>query len=156
MDATDPDADDTLTYTLDSGPPGMSIDAVTGLIQWTPVVEQIGTHDITVRVTDSGGLSATQSFQITVAPVAVPNVVGLAPEWAEAFITAADLAVGTKTTQGGAITLNFDSLPSRQGWSYVASGNSAPEGRVFSLSGSVLVQDSMGVGFAGQGNNGRI
>ena len=85
------------------------------------------------------------------APVAVPNVVGLAPEWAELFITAADLTVGTITSQGGAITLNFDSLPSRQGWSYVASGNSAPEGRVFSLSGSVLVQDSMGSGFCRAG-----
>ena len=55
---------------------------------------------MTVRVTDRGGLFATQTFTATVAPVAVPNVVGLAPEWAESFITAADLTVGHQDQPG--------------------------------------------------------
>jgi hypothetical protein len=151
--ASDPDAGDMVTYSLDAAPAGMVIDAANGAIVWTPVVEQIGNQAVTVRATDHGGLFATQAFTATVAPVAVPNVVGLAPEWAESFITAADLTVGTKTSQGGGVTLNFDSLPSKQGWTYRASGNFAREDRVFSVVGQTLVQDSIGVGFAGQGHN---
>ena len=122
--ASDPDAGDTLRHSLDAAPAGMAIDAASGAIVWTPAIAQIGNHAVTVRVTDRGGLFATQTFTATVAPVAVPNVVGLAPEWAESFISTADLTVGTKTSQGGAVTLNFDSLPSRQGWTHILTHNS--------------------------------
>jgi RHS repeat-associated protein len=151
--ATDPDAGDALTYALDAAPPGMTIDPASGAMPWTPAIAQIGNHTVTVRVTDRGGLFATQTFTATVAPVAVPNVVGLAPEWAELFITAADLTAGTKTSQGGAITLNFDSLPSRQGWTYWPLNNPALEADVFSVSGGTLFQNSLGTGFQGQGSN---
>lgn len=67
--ATDPDAGDTLTYSLDVSPAGMTISGA-GLVAWTPTQAQAGgVHDVTVRVTDSGGLFATQSFQVTVASV---------------------------------------------------------------------------------------
>jgi hypothetical protein len=112
ISASDPDAGDALTYSLDVAPAGMAIDPATGAMTWMPAIAHIGNHAVTVRVNDRGGLFATQTFTVTVAPVAVPNVVGLAPEWADSFITAADLSVGTKTSKGGAITLNFDSLPS--------------------------------------------
>ena len=105
--ASDPDAGDVLRYSFDAAPPGMAIDAASGAIIWTPGIAQIGNHAVAVRVTDRGGLFATQTFTATVAPVAAPNVVGLAPDWAESFITAADLAVVTKTSKAGAITLNF-------------------------------------------------
>ena len=69
VNATDPDlpAGDILTYALDVSPVGMSIDSGNGLIQWTPDETQVGTHPVTVRVIDSQGLSATQSFNIIVA-----------------------------------------------------------------------------------------
>jgi len=54
----------------------------------------------------------------------------------------------------GDITLNFTSLPSAQGWTYFLVGNSVSETSVFSVDGSVLYQNSMGVGYAGQGANG--
>jgi beta-lactam-binding protein with PASTA domain len=151
--ASDPDTGDVLTYALDAAPTGMTIDAASGAMVWTPAIAQIGDHTVTVRVTDQGGLFATQTFTATVAAVSVPNVVGLAPEWAESFITAADLTVGTKTSRGGAITLNFDSLPSRQGWMYWALNNPALEAEVFSVSGGTLFQNSLGTGFQGQGGN---
>src|SRR5262249_31744577 len=44
-----------------------------------------------------------------------PNVVGLDPASAEALIGAADLSVGAITHAGGAITLNFDTLPRAPG-----------------------------------------
>ncbi|MCB0059733.1 MAG: putative Ig domain-containing protein, partial [Caldilineaceae bacterium] len=153
VSASDPDAGDTLTYSLDATPPSMSVDPVSGTIDWTPAPADTGNHPVTVRVTDSGGLSATHTFTATVAPVAVPNLVGLAPEWAESMLGTADLATGTKTSEGGAITLNFDSLPSRQGWTYFAQGNIAAEDSVFAVDGTTLFQDSLSVGFAGQGSN---
>jgi RHS repeat-associated protein len=53
----------------------------------------------------------------------------------------------------GIVELAFDALPSTQGWAYGASGNSVPETSVFSIDGTTLYQNSIGVGFAGQGSN---
>jgi hypothetical protein len=55
---------DTLTFSLISGPAGMSINPSTGQITWR--VLQRGSQSVSVRVTDQGGLSATQNFTITV------------------------------------------------------------------------------------------
>ena len=43
VDANDPDGD-TLTFSLDAAPAGMSIDTASGLIQWTPDAAQVGTQ----------------------------------------------------------------------------------------------------------------
>lgn len=64
----------TLNYTLDAKPAGMSIDAISGLISWTPDSAQVGTQAVTARVTDSTGLFATQPFSIAVANVNDPPV----------------------------------------------------------------------------------
>ena len=57
-----------LTFSLDAPPPGMTIDTATGLVSWTPTQAQVGTHNAKVRVTDNGApaLSATATFQVTV------------------------------------------------------------------------------------------
>lgn len=49
------------------------------------------------------------------------------------------------------ITLDFNSLPSLQGWTYVSDG--APEASIFSVSGGVLTQDTdnFAVRFSAQG-----
>jgi hypothetical protein len=49
--------------------------------------------------------------------------------------------------------LTFDTLPSAQGWTYGAAGNTAPETRVFSVSNNTLHQDSTGLGSASAGSN---
>ena len=67
VEAIDADAGDTLTFSLDAAPAGMTIDANTGLIQWTPAAAQIGANAVTARVTDQGGLFATQAYTIDVA-----------------------------------------------------------------------------------------
>src|SRR5687768_4350445 len=51
------------------------------------------------------------------------------------------------------ITLEFTSLPSAQGWTYAASGNSAAESSIFSVDGTTLHQNSIGVGMAASGSN---
>jgi RHS repeat-associated protein len=67
VDAVDPEGS-ALTYYLDQAPDGMSIDAASGLINWTPAFDQVGLADVTVRVNDTLSASAAQFFQILVAP----------------------------------------------------------------------------------------
>jgi len=62
VDATDLDGD-TLTYFLTIKPTGMTINATTGLINWTPTVT--GDYNVTVKASD-GELFTTQSFTVTV------------------------------------------------------------------------------------------
>ncbi len=65
-DASDPDAGDTLVFSLELAPAGMTIDPVLGLIEWIPGAAQIGSQDVRVNVRDPGGLADTQSFAIDV------------------------------------------------------------------------------------------
>ena len=147
VNATDPDGGDVPSYAIASGPQGMSIEGATGLIQWTPTPDQVGDHAVSVIAYDRGGLRDTQTFNLTVEGAVVPNVQGLAPEWADALLKSAGLTSGTRTSLGGAITLNFDTLPSEQGWSYVGGPAGAPiEGNVFSVGGGALIQNTFGVG----------
>gem|GEM_PF-1078088 len=58
----------TLMYSLDPAPAGMTVDASSGSITWTPSQSQVGSHPVTVQVLDNGvpALSASQSFTVTV------------------------------------------------------------------------------------------
>lgn len=66
VDAADPDPGDTLTYTLEDGPPGMTIDSHSGLIQWAPGAPDLGEHSVAVRVADAAGLTDSQVFTLQV------------------------------------------------------------------------------------------
>ena len=76
-DATDADGvapgdagGDTLTWSLQAGPDGATIDPSTGVVAWTPEVGDAGAHDLAVRVDDGAGGLDVQSFTLT---VTVPN-----------------------------------------------------------------------------------
>ncbi|MFB8796667.1 MAG: putative Ig domain-containing protein [Microcoleus sp.] len=74
VEAKDPDGNP-LTYTLLNPPSGMAFATPAstpagmtfqeGLISWTPGVSQQGTYPITVRISDSLGGIATQTFNLT-------------------------------------------------------------------------------------------
>lgn len=67
--ATDPDAGQTLTYSLVGAPPGMTIDPSSGVVQWTPVpIKGVlpSVVTFTVRVTDDALASLTDSEVITI------------------------------------------------------------------------------------------
>ena len=65
--ATDPDAGQTLTFSLDPGfPPGASINSSTGEFTFTPTHDQVGTHSVTVRVTDNGDPECSDFETITI------------------------------------------------------------------------------------------
>lgn len=63
------------TYSLDLSPTGMSIDAVTGVIDWSPVVGQIGVINVTVRVTKDTDF-ATQDYVLNVIELGDVNIDG--------------------------------------------------------------------------------
>ena len=74
--ATDPN-NDTLSYRLANSPAGMSIDDF-GRIRWrSPAVPPAGKTPVTIVVSDPFGLSATQSFEITVRPDVIAPAVRL-------------------------------------------------------------------------------
>jgi len=82
--ASDPDAGQTLTYSLDPGAPiGATIDPTTGVFTWTPTDAQAGqAYDFGVRVADSGtpALHVDQPVTIDVAyGLAVVAVSDLTP-----------------------------------------------------------------------------
>ena len=68
--ATDADSvsGDQLTFTLTDAPAGMHIDRQTGVITWTPSPASPRQHAVSVQVHDLSGLSATQTFTVTVGP----------------------------------------------------------------------------------------
>jgi len=52
---------------LTAAPNGMTIDATTGVINWTPTNAQVGANSVTIRVRDVALATVTQSYSITVA-----------------------------------------------------------------------------------------
>ena len=63
--ASDPD-DDALTFSLPTKPTGMTIDPASGLISWQPTVDQVGTQDVVIQVSDGHGGTAKQAFTVCV------------------------------------------------------------------------------------------
>ena len=74
VEAKDPDVRDSLTYSLLKSPEGMTIDATTGRIDWTPTSAQAGTYDVEVRVADDYKIRAsdTQAYKLTVTSLRSP------------------------------------------------------------------------------------
>ncbi|MBL8287839.1 MAG: putative Ig domain-containing protein [Rubrivivax sp.] len=78
IEASDPDGD-ALAFTLDAGPDGLGLDGATGILGWTPRADQLGNHAVTLRVADARGLSATQSFTLTVVAGRAPPQITSVP-----------------------------------------------------------------------------
>ncbi len=66
VDATDADLDP-IGYTLTQSPAGMAIDAMSGLVTWTPNGTQAGEHTIRVQADDGKGATDLQEYEIVVA-----------------------------------------------------------------------------------------
>ena len=66
VSASDPEGA-TVAYSLVAAPTGMTIDPLTGLIEWTPTADQAGPQTVTVRVDDGAGGVSAQTFIVNVA-----------------------------------------------------------------------------------------
>ncbi|MCG8652386.1 MAG: peptidylprolyl isomerase, partial [Pirellulales bacterium] len=56
-----------LRYSLTNPPTGATIDATTGVINWTPTAGQLGTNTFNVTLTDAAGNTREESFNVEVA-----------------------------------------------------------------------------------------
>ncbi|AFY54222.1 RHS repeat-associated core domain protein [Rivularia sp. PCC 7116] len=79
--ATDPD-NDYLLWNLDQAPQGLVIDSESGILSWQPKTNQIGSHNIAIRVTDTFGQAEIQTFELQVtgnntppAIISTPNTI---------------------------------------------------------------------------------
>ncbi len=68
LQATDPDAGDTLTFALVSGPPGMSLTGA--VLNWPTNGKVPGDYAVTVRVTDAASLFDERTFTVTLTQAA--------------------------------------------------------------------------------------
>jgi YD repeat-containing protein len=62
-----------LTYAVE-GPTGMTIDAFTGVVLFSPTLSQVGSYPVKVTVQDSAGSSAVQSYTVTVPENQIPTI----------------------------------------------------------------------------------
>ncbi len=101
--AADPDAGDALTFLLDGAPPGMTVHASTGLIQWTPTAT--GAFPVVLRVRDLAGETAAQTFTVAVANLnRGPQITSVPPDSATAEATYSYTATATDPDAGDTIS----------------------------------------------------
>jgi hypothetical protein len=75
--ASDPDASDTITFGLQSGPASMKVNNMTGELTWTPKASQKGKSMVVVTATD-GKSEAVQTYTISVKDKAQEQMVLMA------------------------------------------------------------------------------
>lgn len=71
VQAKDPDGD-RVSYGLETAPPGMAIDRITGQVTWRVTPGLAGTHRVKVMVEDGQGGTAWQDFEISI-PSTAPS-----------------------------------------------------------------------------------
>ena len=76
--AEDPDHD-SVNWTLVEAPRGLSLDPLLGTMRWTPDVDQLGTHTVTVTATDPYLAAGTQTYEIVVNAVNRPPQISSVP-----------------------------------------------------------------------------
>lgn len=104
---------DALTFGLDTAPSGMTISSTTGLIRWTPGEVTAGPYSVHVWVRDPGGLTATQSFSITVAQVNDPPAfTSTPPATATEGYVYQYTAVASDPDSGDSVTYSLGTHPS--------------------------------------------
>ena len=110
--AVDPEGD-TLTYSLQAGPAGMTIDPATGILSWTPTAAEVGTHAAAILVADGQGNTASQVYRVVVAAGAAdhPPVITSSPVRATLSGQAYRYAVTASDPDGNLVTFSLGIHP---------------------------------------------
>src|SRR5262249_24011247 len=152
----DPDGD-ALTFSVVSGPQGLTIDPASGLVTWTPAADQAGdSNQVNLQVSD-GRLTATQTYVVCVdqqvgnhppviisTPLTTYSMPGSGstltgpPPSDGLVLTAVGAAAGFSLTEFAA------GLPSSNAHHNVQFGNLGPMGIDFTDDDGVVVTDSLG------------
>jgi N-acetyl-anhydromuramyl-L-alanine amidase AmpD len=105
-------AQNTLIYSLDSGAPaGATINPRTGAFKWTPTAGQVGTWNITVRVTDQLGAQDFETITVSVLSTgnAAPVLAALGAKTVNELATLSFTATATDPDAGQTQTFSLDS-----------------------------------------------
>ncbi len=106
--AADPDGDN-LEYRLESGPAGMEIDPVTGLIGWTP--ESEGKVTVLISVRDPVGAATEQLFSLNVVDGNAAPRISSFPITEVHFGEDYRYAVGATDADGDELTFSLEGAP---------------------------------------------
>jgi hypothetical protein len=114
--ATDPDAGQVLTFTLDAGAPAGATISTAGAFSWTPTEAQgPGTYPVTVRVTDNGSPTANdfETVSVTVREVnTAPALAAITDKTvAEGSALAATASATDADVPGNSITYSLLNAP---------------------------------------------
>lgn len=113
VEVSDPNVGDILSFSVTTFPAGMTIDPSTGVITWTPTNDQVGNQSVVVVVTDSGGLTDSQSFAVTVINVNdAPSIVSSAITLVTQDIAYLYDVNATDPDAGDTLTFSLTTLPS--------------------------------------------
>jgi len=110
LTGTDPD-NTLLIWSLDTAPEGMTIDPMQGFVRWTPTVEELGSQNVTVRLTNGEGLDVTQSFVITVRALDVPPLITSTPPTQATIGLPYAYPIQTTDAEGISLTFSLTSGP---------------------------------------------
>ncbi len=108
--AVDPD-NDPLTFDLPLGPAGMTVHPTRGVVLWQPIREQVGSHQVVVRVQDGQGGIVLQSFTITVAQPNTPPVITSTPPSTAVVDRPLQYQVHTQDADGDELTFRLVNGP---------------------------------------------
>ncbi|XOV82413.1 MAG: putative Ig domain-containing protein [bacterium] len=129
-----------LVYSLDQFPAGMMIDPLSGQVSWVPTAAQLGGNPVVVRVTDAGGLFATQSFTVQVNELQnLPPIAIAGPD--------RTVDVGTIVMLDGTSSNDAEGAPLSYAWQL-----ETPDGSAAVLSDSSLASPSFLADVAGTYN----
>jgi PKD repeat protein len=111
VQAEDPDAGDVLAFSLVQPPPGMTINAGSGIVSWTPSAAQTGPFSVIVRVSD-GKDAAQQAYELTIISAQPTNRPPTAhaggPYHGEAGIAIAFSGAGSGDPDGDPLSFSWD------------------------------------------------
>ncbi len=73
-------AEGDVTWSAPTAPAGLSIDAETGAVRWTPTADQVGGQNVVIRASENeSGRSTDQEFSVTVTDTGGPAVITSTP-----------------------------------------------------------------------------
>ncbi|MET0645080.1 MAG: RHS repeat-associated core domain-containing protein [Pyrinomonadaceae bacterium] len=141
VEAVDPDGD-SLTYSLDAAPLGMTINSTSGLITWPVSSVVAGDHQVVVRTREPNGGFDTQAYTLTILNPNQPPAVGAGDDRLINTGSAATLN-GTATDDGfprnSALAVSWSKV-SGPGTVNFANASSAATTATFSQSGAYLLR----------------
>jgi len=109
--ALDSDAGQTLTYHLIEGPSGLTLDPATGALAWSPTASDLGSHPVTIEVSDGLGGTDSATFNLVVNQNTPPTISTTALPEATVGAAYAETITATDPDSGDTLTFSLVNAP---------------------------------------------